>query len=52
MPSENATQVFSYMESADRKLKRAIKLNKNTPAEHKIPNRDEVRIFMKMDGLK
>lgn len=52
IPSENASQVFSYMESADKKLKRAIKLNKNTPPEYKIPNQDEVRMILKREEAK
>ena len=52
LPSENAGQIMSYMNSADRKLKRAIKLNKNTPSEYKIQSQDEVRIFMKMEQIK
>ena len=52
LPSENAGQVLSYMDSADRKLKRGIKLNKNTPAEYKIPDKDEVRAIMKRESIK
>lgn len=33
LPSENAGQVDLYMTSADKKLRRAIKLSKNTPKE-------------------
>jgi len=51
LPSENASQVMAYMTSADKKLKRAIKLNQNTPMGYKIPNQDEVRLFMKKDQL-
>ena len=47
LPSENAGQIISYMESADRKLKRALKLNRNTPPDYKISSNDEVRLFMK-----
>lgn len=35
LPSENAGQIEAYMQSASNKLKRAIKLGKHTPAEHK-----------------
>ena len=52
LPSENAGQVLSYMNSADRKLKRAIKLNKNTPPEFKINSNDEVRAVMKRESIK
>ena len=52
LPSENAGQVMSYMHSADRKLKKAIKLNNNTPVSHKIQTQDEVRLFMKREETK
>ena len=52
LPSENAAQVLSYMNSADSKLKRGIKLNNNTPAEYKIPSQDEVRAIMKLESIK
>ncbi len=32
LPSENHEQIMLYMSSAEKKLKRAIKLEKNTPA--------------------
>jgi len=52
LPSENAGQVLKYMESADRKLKRALKLNRTTPSEYKISNNDEVRLMMKKESMK
>jgi len=52
LPSENKEQVLSYMSQADKKLKRGIKLNKNTPVEHKIQTQDEVRMIMKRDQVK
>ncbi len=52
LPSENAEQVLSYMSSADKKLKRGIKLNKNTPVKYKINSNDEVRAMMKMENIK
>ena len=52
LPSENAGQIMSLMNSASNKLKRSIKLNSNTPAEYKIPTNDEVRIFMKNEDIK
>ena len=52
LPSENAGQVLAYMDSADRKLKRGIKLNKNTPVEYKISDKDEVRAIMKRESIK
>ncbi len=52
LPSENAAQVMSYMNSADNKLKRGIKLNKNTPTKYKISSNDEVRAIMKLESTK
>ena len=52
LPSENAAQVLSYMNSADNKLKRGLKLNKNTPTEYKITSNDEVRAIMKREFIK
>ena len=52
LPSENAAQVLSYMSQADNKLKRGIKLNKNTPPSYKINNQDEVRMIMKRENVK
>ncbi len=52
LPSENAAQVLSYMNSADKKLKRGIKLNKNTPTKYKINSNDEVRAILKRESIK
>ncbi len=52
LPSENAGQIMSIMNSASNKLKRAIKLNKYTPAKYKISTQDEVRMHMKQDQTK
>ena len=52
LPSENAGQVLSYMNSADNKLKRGLKLNRNTPVQYKVNSQDEVRIMMKSDNIK
>ena len=52
LPSENAGQVVSYMNSADNKLKRGLKLNNNTPSEYKITSNDEVRAIMKRENCK
>lgn len=48
LPSENAQQIEHYMASADRKLNRALKLSRNTPAEagHRA-DQTEARIAMK-----
>ena len=48
LPSENAGQIMSLMTSADNKLKRGLKLNKNTPPDYRISPNDEVRAFMKL----
>ncbi len=52
IPSENAAQVLSYMNSADNKLKRGLKLNRNTPSQYRINNNDEVRAKMKQEHCK
>lgn len=52
LPSENAAQVLSYMNSADNKLKRGLKLNKNTQVQYKINSNDEVRAMMKLSNKK
>jgi len=46
LPSENKTQVESYMTSADRKLKRAILLSKNTPQS--VKNMSGVRAIAEL----
>lgn len=53
LPSENASQIDLYMEAADRKLTRALKLSRNTPQEAKrMPDQTEARILMKRNGLR
>ncbi len=52
LPSENAGQVLSLMNSANNKLKKGIKLNAHTPAKHKIQSNDEVRMMMKAEDIK
>lgn len=53
LPSENAEQVELYMEAADRKLSRALKLSRNTPQEAKrMPDQTEARILMKRSGIR
>jgi hypothetical protein len=48
LPSENKGQIDSYIESADRKLSRALKLSRNTPADPAFsPDQVEARIHMK-----
>ena len=53
LPSENAKQVDSYVSSADKKLKRALKLSRNTPTySDKQPCNKHVRIEMKRQSIK
>jgi len=52
LPSENKTQVDSYMESADRKLDRALKLSRNSPAASHLPDQTEARIMMRRKGYR
>lgn len=52
-PSENAGQVHSYMRSADSKLRRAIKLSKNTPADPSGGDRGSAaRLMLKRESIK
>lgn len=51
LPSENKGQVDSYISSADKKLSRALKLSRNTPAEnHDHHNQTIARIIMKQSS--
>lgn len=55
LPSENARQVELYVSSADKKLNRALKLTRNTPAlDHRSINSAQVeaRILMKKMGAR
>lgn len=52
LPSENARQVEMYVTQADRKLRRALKLNRNTPKEHAPPSQHDVRIVMKRESIR
>lgn len=51
LPSENAAQIDSYVSSADKKLRRALKLSRNTPSGS-LPNHSnmEMRIALKRQG--
>lgn len=53
LPSENQTQIASYMRSADRKLQRALKLNRATPreAQSESPDQTDARITLKLEGI-
>ena len=50
LPSENAQQVMTYMRHADSKLRRGLKLNKNTPSKFRISHDDEIRMTMKRES--
>jgi hypothetical protein len=52
LPSENKAQVDSYMESADRKLERALKLSRNSPKASHLPDQTEARIMMRRKGYR
>jgi hypothetical protein len=52
LPSQNAKQVESYMTSADKKLRRALKLSRNTPGGAGEITDNQTRIIMKQDVLK
>lgn len=53
LPSQNAEQIRSYMEVADRKLKRAMTLSKATPGEHKdMHDTTDTRLRMKRESIR
>ncbi|MFZ2125398.1 MAG: hypothetical protein WAV01_02115 [Candidatus Saccharimonadales bacterium] len=55
LPSENVKQVESYINSADSKLSRALKLSKNTPKmvdTYQHNDQTHARILMKRNGLR
>ena len=53
LPSENKAQVDSYMSSADRKLSRALKLSRNSPAQDApVNDQTQARIFMKRSSMR
>ena len=54
LPSENKQQIERYMESADRKLRRAGKLSRNTPVskfDRKTDN-TQARIMLKRESIR
>ena len=52
LPSENAKYIESYMNSADKKLKRALKLSRNQPIIETEKNKSEsALITMKMQSI-
>lgn len=53
LPSENKKQVERYMQQADKKLRRASKLSRNTPPEHrKDADQVEARIMLKQKATR
>jgi hypothetical protein len=53
LPSENAAQVERYVSGASKRLNRALKLSKNTPAEYKKPNDNTaIRIELKKKSIR
>lgn len=52
LPSENENQIDLYMKSADRKLRRAIKLNRNTPKEVSRITQTQSRLVMKRESIR
>ena len=54
LPSENARQVHLYMDHADKKLKRALKLSRNTPTVDDVSPVDNTnaRILMKREAIR
>ena len=55
LPSENARQVHLYMAHADKKLKRALKLSRNTPKTDEVAQNIDnttARILMKREAIK
>lgn len=51
-PSENASQVEAYMRAADQKLKRAITLNKNSPAVAAQNCNNMARAMVKQESIR
>lgn len=53
LPSENKGQIESYISSADRKLARAQKLSRNSPAEpNEQHDQTAARIMLKRSGMR
>lgn len=53
LPSQNARQTENYMRSADNKLKRAIKLSRNTPrGDYPSPDAHTARAMLKRETIK
>lgn len=53
LPSENAKQIELYMQSADGKLSRALKLSRSSPAaDAKTADQTAARIMLKKHGMR
>lgn len=52
LPSENAGQIALYMQSAEKKLKRALKLNRNTPVENRVSDNTSARAMLKIKSIR
>ncbi len=54
LPSENKQQIEAYAAQADRKIRRAIKLSRNTPvvADESIGDQQYARLVMKQETLR
>lgn len=53
LPSENKRQIDIYMNQADKKLKRALQLSKNSPImDMQRPDQSAARIMMKRDSIR
>lgn len=53
LPSENKVQIDAYMSSADRKLARALKLSRNSPAEACVQtDQTAARILLKRTSVR
>ena len=52
LPSENAEQVESYMRSADSKLKRGLKLHRNSAHHPKTSSNTSARILAKQESIR
>ena len=54
LPSENKQQIDAYVSQADRKLRRALKLSRNTPAiaDKSRTDQSHARIVMKREAIR
>ena len=53
LPSQNAKQTENYMRNADNKLRKAIKLSRNTPkGDYPSPDASTVKAMLKRESIK